>query len=213
MPITVADIEEALSFLGGQASITQILEEVRRVAEPPLPLSARQVVRARLQENCPESGSYKGVRALFRNVHGFEERAGIWALRVDDLAPNNPDALMDAAEPGAREGMAVLRKHLRRERSRALVDAFKASLTDWSCRVCGFDFASVYGDLGKQFIEAHHIRPVATLEAGEMTRLSDLVAICSNCHRMLHRRPGMNWQDLKKLLTDKASIAPKEGVD
>ena len=30
--------------------------------------------------------------------------------------------------------------------------------------ICGFDFGQKYGELGKGYIEVHHIKPLATLE-------------------------------------------------
>lgn len=74
----------------------------------------------------------------------------------------------------------------------------------WSCicSACGFDFAQVYGELGKGFIHVHHLRPLA--EIGEQYALNpeeDLRPVCPNCHAMLHRvRPAMGIEDLQKLL-------------
>jgi 5-methylcytosine-specific restriction protein A len=66
-------------------------------------------------------------------------------------------------------------------------------------RICGFDFAIKYGDLGAGFIEAHHILPLAAGPA--TTRLPDLALVCSNCHRMLHRaKPWMTPEQLNKRL-------------
>lgn len=54
------------------------------------------------------------------------------------------------------------------------------------CEVCGFDFEKVYGKLGAGYIEVHHKKPVS--EGERMTDFdSDLVMLCSNCHRMIHR--------------------------
>ena len=58
----------------------------------------------------------------------------------------------------------------------------------YKCQVCGFDFAKVYGDLGKNYIEVHHINPLAE-QGGEqlVNPETDLVCLCANCHRMVHR--------------------------
>ena len=56
------------------------------------------------------------------------------------------------------------------------------------CEVCRFDFAIHYGDYGKGFIECHHTQPLETLPEGHQTHLDDLALVCSNCHRMIHRR-------------------------
>jgi len=58
------------------------------------------------------------------------------------------------------------------------------------CQACNLDFAERYGDIGKGFIEAHHLRPIATLEEGVPVKYdvaADFAVLCSNCHRMIHR--------------------------
>lgn len=55
-----------------------------------------------------------------------------------------------------------------------------------ACEGCGFDFGKVYGDRGAGYIECHHAVPLHA--SGETTtRLKDLVLLCSNYHRMIHR--------------------------
>lgn len=56
------------------------------------------------------------------------------------------------------------------------------------CMVCGFDFEEVYGELGKGYIEVHHIKPLSSQdEEVEINPATDLICVCANCHRMLHR--------------------------
>jgi putative restriction endonuclease len=101
------------------------------------------------------------------------------------------------------EGRRVLRLHLVRERSLALVRSFKRTLRDFHCSVCGFDFEQVYGEIGRDFIEAHHTKPVASLEENERVTIEDLLPVCSNCHRMLHRRmPLLTADELKAHLAE-----------
>jgi hypothetical protein len=122
------------------------------------------------------------------------ERVKEWESRWDLLGFNlnidekpRPD-FDDEAELSYsdQEGREYLRTHLFRERSSKCVSAFKKSLTNFECSLCGFDFEKVYGEIGRGFIEAHHIIPVST--AGERTiGIEDYRAVCSNCHRMIHR--------------------------
>ena len=47
-----------------------------------------------------------------------------------------------------------------------------------------------YGELGRDFIEAHHLRPISLLEEGTAVSYdiaTDFAVLCSNCHRMIHR--------------------------
>ena len=61
------------------------------------------------------------------------------------------------------EGRELLRQHIVRERSASLIAKFKATYKPLKCEVCAFDFATAYGDLGKGFIEAHHVKPLADM--------------------------------------------------
>ncbi|WP_456363067.1 HNH endonuclease [Priestia aryabhattai] len=73
-----------------------------------------------------------------------------------------------------------------------------------SCKVRGFNFEEVYGERGKGFIEVHHIEPLSTLEkeAG-IDPERDLIPVCANCHRMIHRRRDnpLTVDELRALLT------------
>lgn len=97
-----------------------------------------------------------------------------------------------------KEGKRVLRKHLIKERSTKLVFAFKQSLSSYKCCVCDFDFEETYGRIGAGFIEVHHTKSVSSLKEDEKVNIKDLVAVCPNCHRMIHRRvPMLGWRKLK----------------
>lgn len=203
MPVSVGHIVEALSSLGGEAHLDEITERVKQIAPKPHPKSIYQMIRARLQERCSQAKSYKGLEDLFECVHGVEARRGVWRLRVDGLNPSNPDGVQDGVEAFMEdeEGRASLRIHLRRERSKKLINAFKASLSSFACDACGFDFGKKYGRLGTGYIEAHHTIPVASLREGSKTRLVDLAALCANCHRMIHtKRPMLSVDELRAVL-------------
>lgn len=97
------------------------------------------------------------------------------------------------------EGKSLLRKHLVKERSSKLISAFKQLLSSYNCWVCGFDFQETYGEVGAGFIEAHHTKPISSLKEGERVSTKDIVAVCSNCHRMIHKtNPMLDWKELKK---------------
>ena len=58
------------------------------------------------------------------------------------------------------------------------------------------DFKDKYGKRGEDFIECHHINPISLGE--KKTSLSDLVLLCSNCHRMIHKKQP--WLELHELI-------------
>ena len=58
------------------------------------------------------------------------------------------------------------------------------------CQACDLDFAQRYGAIGEGFIEARHLKPIATLEEGVPVTYDvagDFAVLCANCHRMIHR--------------------------
>lgn len=102
------------------------------------------------------------------------------------------------------EGKLLSRLHFFRERNQTLVKKKKETELNKSgtikCEVCGFDFYEVYGELGYGFIECHHTKPISKLSKDDKTTLSDLSLVCSNCHRMLHRKSDLSIQELNDLL-------------
>ena len=58
----------------------------------------------------------------------------------------------------------------------------------YDCSVCGFDFEEAFGDLGKYYIEVHHLNPMSDIgEEYVIEPIRDLRPVCANCHVMLHR--------------------------
>lgn len=118
-------------------------------------------------------------------------------ILAEDIATNG--------EEESEEGRLLTRIHRYRERDPKLVkrkkDRVLKELNSLSCEVCSFDFGKVYGDRGHGFVECHHTKPVSEIEVGEKTKLSDLSLVCSNCHRMIHRkRPWLSVEKLKTLV-------------
>lgn len=73
------------------------------------------------------------------------------------------------------------------------------------CMICGFDFEKKYGELGKGYIEVHHIKPLSELtEEIVINPETDLICVCANCHRMLHRFKSymVSVDELKQIVED-----------
>ena len=129
----------------------------------------------------------------------FFELVGNGAKRAPE------DDYKDGGEIEFPEGGKVQRKHIARERNPELVRAakarFKAMHGRLFCEACEFDFGEAYGRAGIDFIEAHHTVPVSELKDGATTKLDDIVLVCSNCHRILHRRrPWLSMPALKRIV-------------
>lgn len=110
----------------------------------------------------------------------------------------------DENEEIKNEGKAVRKSVLVRERSRKLRSAaLKHFSKDGviSCHICGFNFFEKYGELGKGYIEIHHIKPIFQYENQNENiiikkAMDNLIPVCSNCHRMLHRYKNTTINDV-----------------
>jgi 5-methylcytosine-specific restriction enzyme A len=93
------------------------------------------------------------------------------------------------------EGKLLTSVHQRKERNPKAVHRKKERVLKETgrllCEACDFDFAVQYGKLGHGFAECHHTIPVGQLTEGHPTRLADLVIVCANCHRIIHRTNPM----------------------
>lgn len=119
-------------------------------------------------------------------------------------------------DEGFPEGKEQLKAHLIRERSKKPAEVakkrFKEKHGSLYCEICGFDFSKKYGEIGKDYIECHYTVPASDTPEDYKIKPKDIVLVCSNCHRMLHRRrPWLKKKELKKLLktSEIAYLFPK----
>lgn len=114
--------------------------------------------------------------------------------------------IIDDDENEFLEGKILYRQHISRERNKTLVKKVKEKAKKQGmlkCQICGFDFYKTYGEIGEGYIECHHTLPISEYSREKGTKIKDLVLVCSNCHRMLHRkRPWLTCDKLKELIVN-----------
>ena len=107
-------------------------------------------------------------------------------------------------ESGNKEGRKVLYYTTKYERDpKNRKEAIRIHGT--KCMACGFDFEETYGERGRNFIEVHHVKPLHDVNEETIINPStDLICLCSNCHRMVHRKRDsiLSLEDLKKILNN-----------
>jgi hypothetical protein len=124
-----------------------------------------------------------------------------WQIDIEEDFESNKSMIGEFPE-----GKIVERKHLVRERNSLVVKLAKANFKKRNggvvnCEACGFNFKEKYGKLGENYIEAHHIIPVSEMGDNHITKETDFVFLCSNCHKMVHKkRPWLNHKTLKKIV-------------
>lgn len=108
-----------------------------------------------------------------------------------DLVPERIKRKQNFSAKNQDEFLEGFKREIKTEnsfRSQKLVKLAKEKYgTD--CAVCGFSFEKKYGQHGKDFIEIHHLMPI---ENGiRQSTIDDVIPVCSNCHRMLHKGKTM----------------------
>jgi 5-methylcytosine-specific restriction enzyme A len=82
--------------------------------------------------------------------------------------------------------------------------ARKKCIQRWGyrCSVCNISFEERYGELGREFIHVHHLRPLSDIkDQYRVDPINDLRPVCPNCHAMLHRhKPTLSIEDLQALI-------------
>ena len=72
-----------------------------------------------------------------------------------------------------------------------------------TCQACGHKMEEIYGEIGKGFIEVHHLIPIHLFDdSHDIHPINDLITLCPNCHAMIHKLedPG-DISTLKELIT------------
>ena len=191
-------IIEVLKSLGGHAYLSDIYAAFYILsADENIPKSYQAIIRATLERSSSDSSVFEGKEDLFYSIGGIG--SGHWGLR------NYTKTELTQEDDEFCEGKLFLKKHLYRERNPRLIIEAKRRFINQNgklfCEICGFDFKDKYGELGNDFIEAHHIKPVSSMNDGDKTKIEDIIMVCSNCHSMIHRRkPWLGKEELKKIL-------------
>ncbi len=95
------------------------------------------------------------------------------------------------------EGLEKIKMSKIYERSKLLrnkaIDSFKEKDGSIFCKCCSFNFDLFYwASAAKNYIEIHHKIPIYQYGWGDIQKtlkkaLDNLVPLCANCHRMVHR--------------------------
>lgn len=209
-------IEESMKALGGHAKYSDLYDEikVRYKERVESVVDYKAQVRGTIEGFSSYSEVYqkknKNREASKKTDDVFymvgEKGDGHWGLRNFEPHDNEVDITDD--DEGFPEGKQKLRLHVCRERNYRVIqeakELHKKINGKLKCQICDFDFEEFYGKLGVDFIEGHHIKPVSELKDGDKTKVEDILLVCSNCHRMLHRkRPWLGPNDLKSLLKNR----------
>jgi 5-methylcytosine-specific restriction protein A len=147
-----------------------------------------------MPDNAVLENDLQTILALYANV--LEDSNLVTA--DTDFSPHIQD------HTGVEEGRRLLKQHFIRERNRGVVQAAKQIAIQKNgqliCAVCSYSFEKHFGERGKNYIEGHHIKAVSQIKPGDKTKPEDIALVCSNCHRMIHRKdPYLGIDELRSI--------------
>ncbi len=208
--VNIQDIESSLARLGGEAKAKAIQDCVLSVyCRGSVPenyrseRSFRQTIQRKIEDYCPQAEGFdlnenpvKFLRVGY-GIYRLADGSAEIIIRIPEEV-ENPENFVE----GATKRISVNFYERNPEARNACIQHYGLS-----CSVCGFNFAAVYGEIGKNFIHVHHLRPLA--EIGEnyvVNPIEDLRPVCPNCHAMLHKRKTpLGIEELKQQLTNRST--------
>lgn len=131
---------------------------------------------------------------LSEDLASKTNKNGHWGLRQNYIRHSrwNEHDIKSLIDKWFFEGDENVRNHRVWERDPELVKEAKRKFKEKNegrlfCELCCFDFSFQYGEIGSDFIEAHHLLPLSISRGRRITNYKDLMLLCPNCHSMVHR--------------------------
>jgi len=146
---------------------------------------------------------YYSQREKLKSIAGEIKKVAADPLLINKLYNIEEDE--QTISDSVQEGETLYKLHKVRERDAGIIKSKKEQALNLTgklaCEACIFEFEVYYGNIGKGYIECHHKTPLANFKVSTVTRLNDLALVCSNCHRMLHRRiDTITIEDLRMMI-------------
>ncbi len=179
------------------------------VAIPTLLADYGDLIRDDLRTNRPRFYPFNSHGADLRTVQG------IYLARCTDALESIIRMALGIQEEIERGGVTAEPLHAEYAEARRMAreryffarnaELARASkrLKGYCCEACGFDFVERYGEIGRDFAEAHHLLPLSERPESAWTdalksTVEDIAVLCANCHRMVHRRsPALSLSELR----------------
>ena len=135
----------------------------------------------------------KGYQATLLDAQSFFWMLWMVNNETPELEENTDPFETTVTKSGVffKEGKRIEFYGTKAERDPRVRRAFlKTQTRPYKCEVCGMDFESVYGDIGVDVIDVHHKKPLSIDGQEQKVEPTSeyLACLCSNCHRMIHRR-------------------------
>lgn len=202
--VNIEDIELVLQEFGGEKQAKDIQTRILdKFCNGDIPenysheKSFRQTIQRKMEDYCPQAEGFennnKPVKFL-RVGHGIYRLANINANIKLPEEIEHPENFIE----GATKEISVNYYERNQAARNACIDHYV-----YSCYICDFNFEEIYGEVGRNFIHVHHLKPLHEItKEYQVNPINDLRPVCPNSHAMLHRRKEcLDISELKEKLT------------
>jgi hypothetical protein len=179
--------------------ILDISCEIQKLMPPDVLLETRPLLRTNAEISMPcffvlrSEEQSRSLGPVLRYLSEHRAKSFARSKTATDTYWHSPSesegAEANAAEEGNRTAVLVNKYERQSENRDACIRA-----NGTSCKVCGFDFPSMFGSIGfgangKGYIHVHHLTTLASLKgkARRFDPAKDMLPVCPNCHEMLHQ--------------------------
>ena len=122
------------------------------------------------------------------HIYKVNKESYVFTFEKDFVVEGDDNFELKSKEIVGSEGNIIHIYSSKYERNPALRKA-AIDIHGLKCYVCGFEFEKKYGDIDKGYIEVHHKKPLSEVRGDIIVNpKTDMVCLCSNCHRMVHRK-------------------------
>jgi predicted HNH restriction endonuclease len=155
---------------------------------------------------------WQGLSRLFAvnflEPNQAQQLANLWSVDFEKLSADNsiwqsPDEIENSWNlvEGAKH-QVVVNAYERNPQARE--DCLKHY--GYNCSVCEFNFQTIFGEIGENFIHVHHLKSLASIgDSYIVNPVTDLRPVCPNCHAMLHKRdPAFSIDELRVTINTNA---------
>jgi 5-methylcytosine-specific restriction protein A len=194
----ITDVRKLYKSGAAEVLRTRARDFLNRIGTPPDGFQTGEIRLEAPSGSDPSYYDYGNIIAKFYPAESFPSDESLVAdirkvisiysslVEVDDTDSSDSDSVPKG--PALFEDTTKWRYHRRIERNQSISRHVK-SVRGYKCEACGLHFEERYGDIGRKFIEAHHLTPLSQLNGRvKLDAHTDFVVLCANCHRMIHRQ-------------------------
>jgi hypothetical protein len=197
---------DVLGELGGEGALEDIygLMYSRGVMGLTGSVDWRATVRRMIQQHSSVSDAISGTPGddIFIPPRGLG--GGNWPIRDYDAAvtetrSREAESATDIQGYEGGQRLHYVNTHERKPALRAAAILIHGVI----CKGRAFEFGARDGALGRGSIAAHHLRPLSAYSGQQLVSARyHMTVLCSNCHRMVHRKPdsALSISDVRRII-------------